>query len=102
MTGDTVLHRPLRRLARQLDVDIVLMHLGNVRFPITGPLRYSMNSRDAASLLAVLGPRLAVPVHYDGWSHFSEPANHVRTTLDRADGVRHLVTWLEPGRPTQL
>jgi len=102
ITGDTVLHRPIRRLARQLDVDVVLMHLGNVRFPITGPLRYSMNSRDAASLLALLEPRLAVPVHYDGWSHFSEPTNHVRTTLDRAAGVRHLVTWLEPGRPTQL
>src|SRR6266508_4147717 len=32
MTGDTVLHRPMRRLARQLNVDVLLMHLVNVRF----------------------------------------------------------------------
>ncbi|MEV6273172.1 MBL fold metallo-hydrolase [Kribbella sp. NPDC051936] len=102
MTGDTVLHRPIRRLARQLNVDVLIMHLGNVRFPITGPLRYSMNSRDAASLLALLEPRLAVPVHYDGWSHFSEPTDHLRTTLDHDAGSQRVVRWLEPGRPTQL
>ncbi|MGW1346280.1 MBL fold metallo-hydrolase [Kribbella sp. NPDC002412] len=102
MTGDTVLHRPVRRLARELDVDVLLMHLGNVRFPVTGPLRYSMNSGDAISLVRLLRPRLAVPVHYDGWSHFSEPTDHVRTTLDRAAGVQDVVRWLEPGRPTHL
>ena len=32
-------------------VDVLVMHLGAVRFPITGPLRYSMNSRDALRLL---------------------------------------------------
>ena len=73
MTGDTVLHRPLRRLAERLDVDVLLMHLGAVRFPLTGPLRYSMNGADAARLIDLLRPRVAVPVHYEGWSHFSEP-----------------------------
>ncbi|MGH3460089.1 MAG: MBL fold metallo-hydrolase [Kribbellaceae bacterium] len=103
MTGDTVLHRPVRGLARELRVDVLVMHLGAVRFPITGPLRYSVNSRDALRLLRLLQPRVAVPVHYDGWSHFSEPTEHLRATLDRAvPPISDRVTWLEPGTPTQL
>ncbi|MBG6097110.1 MBL fold metallo-hydrolase [Nocardioides luteus] len=95
MTGDTVLHRPLRRIAQRLDVDILLMHLGGVQFPITGPLRYSMNSSDARELIRLTGPRVSVPVHYEGWSHFREPSTQAR---DRLPGV----TWLEPGQATDV
>jgi len=103
MTGDTVLHRPVRRLACELRVDVLLLHLGAVRFPITGPLRYPMNSRDAIRLIGLLRPRVAVPVHYDGWSHFSEPTQHLRATLDRTDPkTRDRVMWLELGRPGEL
>lgn len=100
MTGDTVLHGPLRHTARQLDIDVLLMHLGAVRFPQTGPLRYSMNSTDALRLLELANPRVAVPVHYEGWSHFSEPEKNLRATL--ASAARHpktVLTWLRPGVP---
>ncbi|GAA4586169.1 MBL fold metallo-hydrolase [Planotetraspora phitsanulokensis] len=102
MTGDTVLHRPLRRVARTLDVDVLLLHLGSVRFPQTGPLRYSMDGRDAVELLALSRPRVAVPVHYEGWSHFSEAPDHLRDTLAADPRAGSLVHWLEPGIPTGL
>ena len=74
------------------------MHLGAVRFPITGPLRYSMDGTDAVELLGLLRPRVAVPVHYEGWSHFKEPVDHLRDRLDRVDaGLRDRVRWLSPG-----
>jgi len=95
MTGDTVLHRPLRRVAASLDVDVLLLHLGSVQFPVTGPLRYSMSSVDAVSLVDVVRPRAVVPVHYEGWSHFREPEPHARATLPDA-------TWLEPGVPHEV
>jgi hypothetical protein len=42
-------------------------------------------------------------VHYDGWTHFTEPAAQLRSTLDRADPtIARLVTWLQPGMPTDL
>lgn len=100
MTGDTVLHRPVQDTARQLDVDVLLMHLGAVQFPQTGTLRYSMNSTDALHLLDLSRPRVAVPVHYEGWSHFSEPEKDLRSTL--ASAARHppiALTWLQPGTP---
>lgn len=98
MTGDTVLHRPARRLAGALDVDVALIHCGSVRFPITGPLRYSMNSSDVVTLIDLLRPRVAVPVHYEGWSHFREPEEQLRGRLANAAAVR----WLTPGRTEKL
>ena len=93
MTGDTVLHRPVRRMADWLDVDVLLVHIGSVQFPLTGPLRYSMNSSEAAQLVRRADPQVVVPVHYEGWSHFREAASHARAALPDA-------TWLEPGVPT--
>lgn len=98
MTGDTVLHRPLRRVAGALDVDVALIHCGSVRFPITGPLRYSMDGAQAARLIEALEPRAAVPVHYEGWSHFAEPEPALRARLAPLPAVR----WLTLGRPERL
>jgi L-ascorbate metabolism protein UlaG (beta-lactamase superfamily) len=98
MTGDTVLHRPLRRIATQLRADVLLMHLGSVRFPLTGTTRYSMDASDAITLIGLAEPRVAVPVHYEGWSHFSEPQDRLHAALDGAPPpVRTAVRWLRPG-----
>ena len=48
------------------------LHLGGVRFGITGPVRYTMTAHEAIELCRLLRPRTAIPVHYEGWSHFTE------------------------------
>lgn len=103
MTGDTVLHRPVRQLAKRLDVDVLLIHLGRVQFPTTGRVRYSMDGRDAVRLAELLRPRVVVPVHYEGWSHFSEPTPDLRATIKNAHpAIGRLFTWLEPGVASQV
>ena len=42
ISGDTVLYDGVRQVAKRVVVDAALVHLGGVRFPVTGPLRYSM------------------------------------------------------------
>ena len=42
-------------------VGIALLHLGGVRFPITGPVRYTMTARDAVELCGLVRPRTADP-----------------------------------------
>jgi L-ascorbate metabolism protein UlaG (beta-lactamase superfamily) len=101
VTGDTVLHRRLRRTAAAWDVDVMVVHLGQVGFPITGPSRFSMNAAAAARLIAEVGPRVVVPVHYEGWSHFREPTSHARHVLSTS-GAAGVVRWLEPGEATVL
>jgi L-ascorbate metabolism protein UlaG (beta-lactamase superfamily) len=72
ITGDTVLFRGLRAVPRRMPIDTVLLHLGAVRFPLTGRLHYSMTAAEAVDLCRLAQPRTVIPVHYEGWSHFTE------------------------------
>jgi L-ascorbate metabolism protein UlaG (beta-lactamase superfamily) len=72
ISGDTVLYDGVRDVAKRLRVGTAMLHLGEARFSVTGPIRYSMTAKDAVELCAVLRPHLAIPVHYEGWSHFHE------------------------------
>jgi L-ascorbate metabolism protein UlaG (beta-lactamase superfamily) len=72
ISGDTVLYDGVREVASRIDVDLAVVHLGGVRFPLTGPLRYTMTADDAVELCRLIRPRTVVPVHYEGWQHFRQ------------------------------
>ncbi len=71
-----------------------------MRFPVSGPLRYTMTGDEAVELCALLRPATVIPVHYEGWKHFREGASGVREAFAQ-DGAPDL-TWLEPGRATTI
>jgi L-ascorbate metabolism protein UlaG (beta-lactamase superfamily) len=103
VTGDTVLHRPLRAAAAAMRVDVVLVHVGGVRFPITGPVRYTMTGPQAVQLCELIRPRVAVPVHYEGWAHFADGRTGIETALAAAPAdVRDRLRWLPLGTPVDL
>ncbi|HEU4544586.1 MAG TPA: MBL fold metallo-hydrolase [Jiangellaceae bacterium] len=103
ITGDTVLHRPLRRVAASMAVSVALVHVGGVRFPMTGPVRYTMTGRKAVELIGIARPRVAVPVHYEGWAHFKAGRASVERALATAsDDVRRRVHWLPIGSPQHI
>lgn len=103
ITGDTVLYGPVREFATSTPVDVALVHVGGVRFGITGPLRYTMTGRDAVSLIGLARPRIAVPVHYEGWSHFADGPAGLESALAAAPAdVQSRVRRLTFGTPTAI
>jgi L-ascorbate metabolism protein UlaG (beta-lactamase superfamily) len=103
ITGDTVLYDDVRHAAASLDVDVALVHLGGVRFPITGPLRYTMTADDAVELCSLLGARVVVPVHYEGWSHFQQARDEIDRRFAAApDDVRRALRWLPIGEAVDV
>ncbi|WP_322409765.1 MBL fold metallo-hydrolase [Microbacterium invictum] len=103
ITGDTVLTRKLLRVARGIAVDVAIVNAGGVGFPATGPLRYTMTGRDVVRFIEALQPMVAVPAHYDGWSHFRDGEDGLRRALDTAPpGVRERVRWLPDGVAVEL
>ena len=80
-----------------------MLYLGGVRFPITGPIRYSMTGREAVELCQAIRPHTVIPVHYEGWRHFREPRAVVEHELaEAADDIRRTVRWLELGVTTDI
>jgi L-ascorbate metabolism protein UlaG (beta-lactamase superfamily) len=103
MTGDTVMFRGLREVAQRIDVGTVLLHLGGVRFPVSGPIRYTLTARKGVNLATRLRARTVIPVHYEGWSHFHDGRDAMKQALAREpDEVRGAVRWLTLGTPTTI
>jgi L-ascorbate metabolism protein UlaG (beta-lactamase superfamily) len=103
ISGDTVLYDGVREVADRLEVDTALLHLGGVRFPISGPARYTMTAKEGVELCALIRPRTAIPIHYEGWKHFREGRTAIERELAAApQDVRDRFRWLPIGTAVDL
>jgi len=103
ISGDTVLYDGVREVGHRLEVGVAVLHLGGVRFPVTGPLRYTMTAADAVELCGELRPATAIPIHYEGWRHFREGRAAVEAELAAAPAaVRDSFRWLPIGEPADV
>ncbi len=101
ISGDTVLYDGVREVASRLTVDVAVLHLGGVRFPVTGPLRYTMTGADAVELCRLIRPRTIVPIHYEGWSHFRDGREGVERAFAGTREAERL-RWLPIGEAVEL
>jgi L-ascorbate metabolism protein UlaG (beta-lactamase superfamily) len=102
ITGDTVAFSGLREITRRFPrIGLGLFHLGSARFPVTGPVRLSLSASAALKVDDWLQPDRIVPIHYDGWKHFSQTPADVREAFRRA-GREHKLHWLTPGARTSF
>jgi L-ascorbate metabolism protein UlaG (beta-lactamase superfamily) len=98
ISGDTVFYHGMRQVADLVRVDTAILHMGGVRFPVTGPIRYTMTAADAVELCRLLRPRTAVPVHYEGWQHFRQGRAAIEREIARApEDVAQSFHWLPVG-----
>ena len=103
ISGDTVLYDGVRQVADRLQVDTALLHLGGVRFPISGPVHYTMTAEEAVELCRLVRPRTVIPIHYEGWKHFREGREAIeREFADAPEDVRDRIRWLPIGVATGL
>jgi len=103
ISGDTVLYDGVRRVADRLRVDTALLHLGGVRFPVTGPVRYTMTAKDAVELCRLINTRTTIPIHYEGWKHFHQGRQAIEREFARApEDIRRRIRWLPLGVEVEL
>ena len=103
ISGDTVLYDGVRQVADRLPVDVALLHLGGVQFPVTGPVRYTMTAKDAVELCRLIKPRIAIPIHYEGWKHFKQGREAIERELARApEDIRQRIQWLPLGAEQEI
>ena len=69
-TGDTVWYEGTREVARRFRPKVVLAFAGGAR--TRGPFYLTMHSNDVVEAAAAFPDALIVPVHHDGWRHFTE------------------------------
>ncbi|WP_338779926.1 MBL fold metallo-hydrolase [Streptomyces sp. DG1A-41] len=73
VSGDNAQLELVREIAdRFAPVDTAVLFAGAVRTPLLGHRLLTLDSAQAAEAARILGARHIVPVHYDGWAHFTE------------------------------
>jgi L-ascorbate metabolism protein UlaG (beta-lactamase superfamily) len=101
ITGDTVWFSGIPELAERFDVGTAIVHLGGVRFPVTGLARYTMNAAEAVRVARDFGLKTLVPIHYEGWKHFRQGRAEIEAAFREA-GIEDRVRWLEAATPQTL
>jgi L-ascorbate metabolism protein UlaG (beta-lactamase superfamily) len=101
ISGDTVWFRGVAEVGKRHKISALLLHLGGARFPASGPIRYTPDTRHALPAIRALRPRTVIPTHMEGWSHFKEGESAARAALAAA-AVDGEIRWLAPGAPTEI
>ena len=101
ISGDTVWFDGINEIAQRFNIGTAILHIGMASFPITGPIRFTFNAREAVRAVKALKPRMVIPVHYEGWKHFLEPKAEAEKHFSAA-GIEEQVKWLELGKAVDI
>jgi L-ascorbate metabolism protein UlaG (beta-lactamase superfamily) len=60
-----------------------------------------MGNNDALDTAAAFPNAIIIPLHFEGWSHYTEPAEMLKQGF-AAVGISDRLKILEPGKKTEL
>jgi L-ascorbate metabolism protein UlaG (beta-lactamase superfamily) len=97
VSGDTVQFTGTAEIVqRYAPVGLAFLNIGRVRLAPMGDLEFTMSAEEAAAYAEALGAAWIVPLHFNGWRHFSQSQAEAREVFSRSE-VAERVRWPEPG-----
>jgi L-ascorbate metabolism protein UlaG (beta-lactamase superfamily) len=93
VTGDTVWYEGTAEVARRYDPEVVLLFGGAV--VTRGPFYLTMDTNDAVEAAIAFGDATIVPVHHEGWAHFTQSQEDIRITYSVV-GLSDRLRLVEP------
>jgi L-ascorbate metabolism protein UlaG (beta-lactamase superfamily) len=101
VSGDTVLYDGVAQLLEREPIRIALLFAGAARVAAAGPSHLTFTASELVEVARACPGAWIVPVHVEGWAHFSESRKDVEAAFDRAGLIARLYL-LEPGEPRDL
>jgi L-ascorbate metabolism protein UlaG (beta-lactamase superfamily) len=101
ISGDTVWYEGVAEVARRCSVRTAILHLGAARVAAVGNFHLTMTATEAVEAARAFSNAVIVPVHYEGWAHFSEGADQIAQAFADA-GMTNRLRWLENGRALEI
>jgi L-ascorbate metabolism protein UlaG (beta-lactamase superfamily) len=99
VTGDTVWYDGVAEVAARFPASVVLLFAGAAQ--TRGPFNLTMNTNDAIETARAFDRATIVPVHQDGWAHFTQGADDIAASF-KTLGLADRLTLLEPGVRTEV
>lgn len=97
VSGDNASLAVARQIEERLSgIDVAVIFAGGAQLPYLGDAFLTLRSAAAAEAALILKARWVLPVHFDGWAHFSDDAESLRDAFERA-GIGDRLVLLAPG-----
>lgn len=97
VSGDTVWYEGMAEVAARFAVRVAVLFMGAARVAAAGPWPLTLTAEDAVAAARALGEAAIVPLHFEGWEHFSESREEIAAAFERA-GLTDRLRWPVPGR----
>jgi L-ascorbate metabolism protein UlaG (beta-lactamase superfamily) len=102
VSGDTVWYEGVAEVAKRFKVRAAVLFMGAARVPEVGtPEPLTMTAEDGIQTARAFSGATIVPLHFEGWAHFSESREVIARAFSKA-GLANRVRWLELGSTTQV
>jgi len=99
VTGDTVWFEGTAEVARRFPVKVVLLFAGAAQ--VRGPFHLTMDTNDALETAHHFPQAAIVPVHHQGWQHFTQNQDDLVRTF-AALGIPDRLHHVFPGAPITI
>jgi L-ascorbate metabolism protein UlaG (beta-lactamase superfamily) len=101
VSGDTVWFDGVQEVAARLHVRSALLFMGAAKVTAVGDFPLTFTAEEGVLAARAMSDASIVPLHYEGWEHFSES----RSDIERAFRKAHLegrLIWPVAGEPIDL
>lgn len=98
VSGDNASRDVARTIAGRVGkVGVALLNAGAVQLEKFDGAYLTLSADHAADVTRILGARLAIPLHFEGWAHFTQGAEELRAAF-AGNGLRDRLVLLERGQ----
>jgi len=101
ISGDTVWYDGVREVGRRFQPRLAVLNLGAARVAAAGPAHLTFIAAEAVELARAWPGTTIVPLHFEGWKHFTEGRREVMAAFEDA-GLTPRLQWLAPGITSNL
>lgn len=98
VSGDNASRDVARTIAERVgEVGIALLNTGAVQLAKFDGAYLTLSADHAADVTRILGARLAIPLHFEGWAHFTQDAQALRAAF-AGNGLGDRLVLLDRGQ----
>ncbi len=101
VSGDTVWYEGVAEVARHFRVRTALLFMGAATVPEVGPWYLTLTAEEGIKAAHAFPGATIVPLHYEGWAHFTESREEIARAFANA-GLEDRLCWAGPGREIVL
>jgi L-ascorbate metabolism protein UlaG (beta-lactamase superfamily) len=99
LTGDTVFYYGIKEVAEKFKPKYIFIFAGAAK--PRGPFNVTMGTNDAIDTAFAFPGAIIIPVHFEGWSHYTETGEMLQQSFT-ALGIADRLNILKPGVMTEL